>query len=94
MNSRIIVAAGIAAFGVLAPASQAYAGSLDGGGIKSLFPGYFEATVQGYRILFSGYRDGSLQGEAYGRQDRGRWFVASAGGNEILKFRRAPVAQK
>jgi hypothetical protein len=124
MNSRIIVAAGIAAFGVLAPASQAYAGSLDGGGIKSLFPGYFEATIQGYRLLFSGYRDGSLQGEAYGRQDRGRWFVtgndicvsweqwtkgkttcgsisqqdgwfvASGGGNEILKFRRAPVAQK
>lgn len=124
MGSRIIVAAGITALGLLATASQASAGNLDGSGIKGLFPGYFEATVQGYRILFAGYRDGSLRGEAYGRHDRGRWFVrgndicvsweqwtkakmtcgsisqqdgwfiASGGGNEILKFRRARVAQK
>ena len=124
MCSRIIVAASVAALGLLATAGQASAGNLNGGGIKGLFPGYFEATVQGYRISFSGYRNGSLRGEAYGRQDRGRWFVrgnnicvsweqwtkgkttcgsisqqdgwfiASGGGNEILKFRRARVAQK
>ena len=124
MYSRIIVAAGVAFLGLLATAGQASAGNLDSGRIKGLFPGYFEATVQGYSILFAGYLDGSLRGEAYGRQDRGRWFVrgndicvsweqwtkgkttcgsisqqdgwfvASGGGNEILKFRRAQVAQK
>lgn len=124
MFSRTIVAAGIAALGLLATGGQAYAGSLDGRGIKDLFPGYFEAKVQGYRIFFAGSRNGSLRGEAYGRQDQGRWFVkgnalcvsweqwnkgkttcgsisrqggwfiASDGGDEIIKFRRAMVAQQ
>ena len=113
----------VTALGLLAPMGQVYAGSLDQGAIKGLFPGFFEAKAQGYTILFSGYRNGRLKGKAYGRQDQGRWFVsgnnicvswdqwtkgqtkcgsisqqdgwfiARGGGKEILKFRRATVAQ-
>jgi hypothetical protein len=124
MRSQTTVVAFVAVLGLLATAGQAGAGNLDGSWIKGLFPGYFEAKVQGYRILFAGYRNGSLKGEAYGRKDQGHWFVkgdslcvsweqwtkgktmcgsisqhggwfvASAGGDEVLKFRRAMIAQQ
>ena len=124
MHSQTSVVAFVAVLGLLATSGQAGAGNLDGGWIKGLFPGYFEAKVKGYRVLFAGYRNGRLKGEAYGRQDQGHWFVkgdslcvsweqwtkgktmcgsisqqggwfvASAGGDEILKFRRAMVAQQ
>lgn len=80
MYSRIIIVGALAAIGLLAPMGQVYAGSLDGGAIKGLFPGYFEATAQGYRILFWAYGNGRLSGKAYGRQDQGLWFVS---GNNI-----------
>jgi hypothetical protein len=75
MRSQTTVAALVAVLVLLATSGQADAGNPDGGWIKGLFPGYFEAKVQGYRILFAGYRNGSLKGEAYGRQDQGHWFV-------------------
>jgi hypothetical protein len=40
-----------------------------------IFPGQFEAKVKGYRVFFSGSRGGKLRGEAYGRQDEGRWYA-------------------
>ena len=124
MRSRMTLAAAFAVIGLLATGGHADAGTLDGKWIKGLFPGYFEAQVQGDRVLFSGYRNGSLAGEAYGKQDRGRWFVkgnalcvswdqwtkgkiqcgsisqqggwfvASDADGEMLKFRRAMIAQK
>lgn len=107
-----------------AAAGPSIAANLDGGAIKRLFPGYFEAKVQGYTIHFMGLGNGRLKGEAYGREDRGRWFVkgdtlcvawerwtksqakcgaiaqqagwfvASDGEGEMLKFRRALVAEQ
>jgi hypothetical protein len=53
----------------------ATAGTLDGGSIKRLFPGRFEAKVQGYTVYFAGFGNGTLKGQAYGRQDKGVWFV-------------------
>lgn len=43
--------------------------------IRNLFPGHYEARVQGYKILFSAHRSGKLVGQAFGRQDRGKWYV-------------------
>ncbi len=43
--------------------------------IKNLFPGHYEARVRGYKVLFSAHRGGKLVGQAFGRQDRGKWFV-------------------
>jgi len=124
MKSPLSTTVLIIAWGLLGSAAQAGAGSLDGSSIKGLFPGYFEARVQGYTIYFAGTRNGSLKGQSYGRQDRGTWFVkgnslcvawkewtkgkakcgsiaqkggwfvASNGEGEMLKFRRAMVAQQ
>ncbi len=43
--------------------------------LKKLFPGHYEARVKGYKILFSAHRGGKLVGQAFGRSDRGKWFV-------------------
>jgi len=43
--------------------------------IKNLFPGHYEARVKGYKVLFSAHRGGKLVGQAFGREDRGKWFV-------------------
>ena len=124
MRSRMTLATALAVTGLFVTGAHAGAGTLDGNWIKGLFPGYFEAKVQGYRVLFSGYRNGSLTGEAYGKQDRGHWFVkgntlcvswdewtkgkiqcgsisqqggwfvASGADGELLKFRRAMIAQQ
>jgi hypothetical protein len=124
MRSRMALAVALAIIGLLATGGHAGAGNLDGKWIKGLFPGHFEAKVQGYRVLFAGYRNGGLKGEAYGQQDQGRWFVkgnalcvsweqwtkgktqcgsiSQQGGwfvvsydsGEMLKFRRAMVAQQ
>ena len=124
MTSPLPITVLIAVLGLSGLASQASAGGLDGGAIKGLFPGYFEAKVQGYTVYFAGYSNGSLKGQSYGRQDRGTWFVkgnslcvawkqwtkgkakcgsiaqkggwfvASNGDGEMLKFRRAMVAQQ
>ena len=43
--------------------------------IKNLFPGHYEARVKGYKVLFSAHRGGKLVGQAFGRTDKGKWFV-------------------
>jgi hypothetical protein len=46
--------------------------------VTKLFPGQFEAQVKGYRVIFSGSRNGTIVGQAYGQQDTGRWFMRGA----------------
>lgn len=72
---RAVAMAATAALVLAAPAS---AGALAKSEITRLFPGQFEAKVKGYRVAFSGSRDGALQGEAYGQEDRGRWYMKGA----------------
>ncbi len=66
----IALSAAIAAIAV-----PAVAGPMSKGEISRIFPGQFEAKVKGYRVSFSGSRSGALQGEAYGQQDTGRWYM-------------------
>ncbi|MBI2720236.1 MAG: hypothetical protein HY245_13515 [Rhizobiales bacterium] len=124
MRLVAFIGAMVAGLGLLGTVGYAGGAGLDGRSIKQLFPGYFEAQVQGYRVEFTGSGNGTLQGIAYGRQDQGRWFVkgnslcvswkqwtkgqakcglisqqggwfvASAGGKEVLKFRRSMLAQQ
>lgn len=124
MRSLTSIPAAIAALGLLATVGQAGSNQLDAKSIKGLFPGYFEAKVEGYRVQFSGTGNGMLNGQAFGREDQGRWyiqgnrlcvawkewtkgeakcgaisqkdgwFVASNGSGQLLKFRRAMIAQK
>ncbi len=70
----------LAAAGMTLLGGAAHAGSLDGAAVAKLFPGQFEAKVKGYRVFFRGTRGGALHGEAYGRQDKGRWY---AKGNKL-----------
>ena len=57
--------------------TTAFAGdpNLNAGQIASLFPGQYEAKVQGYKVKFAGDTTGQLVGQAFGREDRGTWFV-------------------
>lgn len=73
--SRKIIVLAISAMGLAAPHGAAVAGNLDSSSIRKLFPGEFEAVVRGYRIHISGSAGGRLVGEAYGQQDRGRWYM-------------------
>jgi len=118
------ISVGAVALSLLATVASAGSNGLDGRSIKGLFPGYFEAKVQGYRVQFTGFGNGTLKGEAYGHQDQGYWsikdnslcvswkewtkgktkcgvisqasgwYVASNTTGEILRFRRAMVAQQ
>jgi hypothetical protein len=72
MIYRSIAMAAVAAMAFAGPAG---AGPLAKAEVARLFPGQFEAKVKGYRVSFSGSRSGALQGEAYGQQDTGRWFM-------------------
>jgi len=45
--------------------------------IGGLFPGYYQAEVQGgYTLLIAAGADGKLAGKAFGREDRGTWTIA------------------
>ncbi len=59
----------------LTASAGAQAGSLGKAEVTKLFPGQFEAKVKGYRVSFSGSRGGTLAGQAYGQQDKGRWYM-------------------
>ena len=73
--SRKIIILAVSAMGLAAMHGAAGAGNLDSSSIRSLFPGEFVGVVKGYRIHISGFANGRLVGEAYGYQDRGRWYV-------------------
>ena len=70
---KLIVA--VASSGWLTTAGGAVADDLDGNWIKGLFPGYYEAKVQGTPVIFAGYSNGWLNGATRFAQDRGRWYV-------------------
>jgi hypothetical protein len=69
-----LLGAGFAAT-VLAPAALAAGAPMGATSIAGLFPGYYEAQVQGYTLLISATTDGSLHGKAFGREDTGRWQI-------------------
>ena len=75
MALRTISTAVLFGAAVLTASAAAQAGSLGKGEITKLFPGQFEAKVKGYRVSFEGSRNGSLSGQAYGQQDKGRWYM-------------------
>jgi hypothetical protein len=75
MALRSIFAAVLFGAAALTAQAQAEAGSLGKGEVTKLFPGQFEAKVKGYRVAFAGSRNGALAGQAYGQQDKGRWYM-------------------
>ena len=75
MLSLRSVASVMAILGLLSTTVQADGIRLNAKSVKSLFPGQYEARVKGYKILFSAHRGGNLAGQAFGQEDRGRWFV-------------------
>ena len=75
MTMRKRLASLLIALTALAAPVAAEAGSVARGEIAKLFPGQFEAKVKGYRVAFSGERNGALSGQAYGQQDEGRWYM-------------------
>lgn len=75
MTFRTSCAAALIAVAGLAAAPPVQAGPLASADVAKLFPGQFEAQVKGYRVHFSGSRNGALAGAAYGQQDKGRWFM-------------------
>ncbi len=64
----------------LAPA-HADEASLNAASIQQLFPGYYQAEVQGgYTLLIYAKSSGRLEGKAFGREDRGTWTIV---GNQL-----------
>lgn len=43
--------------------------------LQQLFPGNYEAEVAGYDMLITGSSNGTLKGQAFSRNDDGRWWV-------------------
>ena len=75
MALRTISTAALIGAAALTVSAPVQAGPLAKGEITKLFPGQFEAKVKGYRVSFSGSRNGALSGQAYGQQDKGRWYM-------------------
>lgn len=70
-------ALGLAALCAGSLAASAGQATLDASAIQALFPGHYEASVAGgYILLISAHGDGSLDGRAFGREDKGRWEIA------------------
>jgi hypothetical protein len=78
MNLRTALAATLIAATTFPLAGLAQAAPLLRSEITKLFPGQFEAQVKGYRVNFTGSRNGSIVGVAYGQQDTGRWYMKGA----------------
>jgi hypothetical protein len=75
IGTRVIYAAlALAVLGLMS-AAQAEGSRLSASSIKKLFPGQYEATVRGYKLLFTASSDGRLAGWSFGREDNGRWFL-------------------
>ena len=75
MNLRTAFAATLIAATTLPLAGMAEAAPLQRSEVTKLFPGQFEAQVKGYRVNFTGSRNGSIVGVAYGQQDTGHWYM-------------------
>ena len=43
--------------------------------LQQLFPGNYEAEVEGYDMLITGSTNGMLKGQAFSRKDEGRWWI-------------------
>jgi len=65
----------VAILGLLFTSAQADGVLLNAQSIKNLFPGQYEARFKGYKVVFSAHRDGRLVGQAFGKEDRGKWFL-------------------
>ncbi|MFM8745429.1 MAG: hypothetical protein ACKOED_02000 [Aestuariivirga sp.] len=78
MTKSKLLASLLIAASAMGASVAAEAGSLGKGEVAKLFPGQFEAKVKGYRVAFSGERNGALSGEAYGQQDQGHWYMKGA----------------
>jgi hypothetical protein len=61
-------------------AADAGGKSLKASDIRALFPGNYEARVQGHKVHVVARRNGSLAGSAYSQTDNGRWWVS---GNQL-----------
>ena len=75
---KIGLTAASAAMAIMCFLAPAYAGqtSLDAASIKQLFPGYYQAEVQGgYTLLIYANAGGRLEGKAFGREDKGKWTI-------------------
>ncbi len=66
--------AGVMAAFTLMPA-QAGERSLKAKDIRGLFPGKYEARVQGYKVVIVARGNGSLSGSAFSTKDKGRWWI-------------------
>ena len=71
------IASVLAISSVAAVFSAAEAGdrSLKAKDIRGLFPGKYEARVQGYKVVIHARGNGALAGAAFNRTDKGRWWV-------------------
>lgn len=78
MILRTASAAALIGAAVLPLTGPAQAAPLARAEVTRLFPGDFEAQVKGYRVSFSGNRNGTIVGVAYGQQDTGHWYMKGA----------------
>jgi hypothetical protein len=74
MDMRALALAGVVM--VSCTASAEADGQLSGRDLMRLFPGQFQAVVNGAMVIsISALRDGSLVGSVMGKSDTGRWSV-------------------
>lgn len=69
-----LAAAGLIGFFVVQPAE---AGLLESNKLKALFPGSFQAIINGWAVKFTANGDGSLVGRFKSKTDTGRWSIRS-----------------
>ncbi len=79
MKKMGIIAFGLIVFGYSSVAygldSQPHPSALEGKELLRLFPGKYKAEVAGYDMLITGSSNGMLKGQAFNRQDHGKWWV-------------------
>lgn len=68
-------AAGLLGLLLIQPAQASE--SLEPRALKALFPGSFQAIVNGWAVSFTALNDGSLVGQYQTRTDTGRWSIRS-----------------
>ncbi|MDP9137593.1 MAG: hypothetical protein M3N38_05385 [Pseudomonadota bacterium] len=75
-SARALALAGVLV--VSCAASAGAGGQLSGGDLMRLFPGRFQAVINGAMVIsINARRDGSLVGRIMGTSDTGRWAVRS-----------------